>query len=312
MFALKDQKVALLGTGTMGSAIALLFAHAGAQVTLWGRSDKSLATATDAFAVAPAPYKDAAPAVTLTTCLEDIRGAFVVLETVAEDLAVKHDLLRRVEPLVPETALIVSNTSSISITKIAACLAHPGRFCGQHFFNPATLIPGVEVIRGDTTTDATMDAVVALTKGLGKSPIRVNRDIPGFLGNRLQVALQREAFRLYADGVASLDDLDRAVTELFGPRLALYGVMLNADLGGLDIFKAIAEQVYPTLEDAKGPSPLLEKLCAEGAVGAKAGRGFQPYTEAERTRLIQKRNDFLKRLFTLRDEMTTLYGPTVP
>lgn len=207
-------KVAVLGAGVMGSGIAEVFARAGYRVGLYSRSGATLRRAREAVAATQTllvrrglldadAARAAAERIVPTSSFEEaLRDAAFVSESVPEETALKVELLTRAEQLIAPTALLATNTSGLSISEMGASLAHPGRFLGLHWFNPAGLMPVVEVVQGRSTSREAADRVAALAQQVGKIPVRVSRDIPGFLINRLQYALLREAFHLVQEGVA--------------------------------------------------------------------------------------------------------------
>ena len=181
------------------------------------------------------------------------------------------------------------------MTSIAARTTKPERVVGTHWWNPPQLIPVVEVIRGARTSDETMQKTVALLTDLGKTPVRVERDVPGFVGNRLQHALWREAIALVADGVCDAETVDLMVRNTLGLRLGVMGPIENADYVGLDLTLAIHEAVLPSLNRDPHPSPLLRELVAAGELGAKSGRGFLAWPDGERDRATRRLADHVQR-----------------
>ena len=299
------EQAVVLGAGTMGHGIAQLLALAGHGVCIYDPDHDALAGAPaqiqaslDSFIAAGMVSRDDAE-----LCLERIElsadlgaachEAELAIEAAPEKLDLKLQLLSQVEALVAADAIICSNTSAIAITELAKAFNDSTRFLGTHFWNPAQVIPCVELIPGPDTDPKHMDRVSDIMSNAGKEPVRLNRDIPGFLGNRLQHALQREALALIDDGVASPEEIDRVVRYGFGLRLALMGPIERADLGGLDTTLAVQTYLVPKLADNLEPSPTLSKLVAEGKVGAKAGHGFYEWPleklmdrAAERDRLL--------------------------
>jgi 3-hydroxybutyryl-CoA dehydrogenase len=225
------------------------------------------------------------------TAHQDLRTAVadadVVVEAVAEQLPVKQELFAQVDAANPD-ALLATNTSVLPVSQIAARVSRPGRLVGTHWWNPPGLIPVVEVVRGQHTTDETMDRAEELLRSLGKMPVRVERDVPGFVGNRLQHALWREAIALVADGVCDAQTVDLVVRNTIGLRLAAMGPLENADYVGLDLTLAIHEAVLPSLNADPGPSPLLRDLVAAGRLGVRSGSGFQSWPPGARESAAQR------------------------
>jgi 3-hydroxybutyryl-CoA dehydrogenase len=269
---------AVLGTGLMGTAIAEVLAGHGHQVRLFDADPDASARAAAKLPGQAAAHPDLRSAVA---------GADVVVESVAEQLAAKQDLFAQVDALNPD-ALLATNTSVLPVSEIAARAGRPERIVGTHWWNPPGLIPVVEVVRGQRTSDETMDRAEGLLRSLGKTPVRVERDVPGFVGNRLQHALWREAIALVADGVCDAETVDLVVRNTIGLRLAAMGPLENADYVGLDLTLAIHEAVLPSLNADPGPSPLLRELVAAGRLGARTGSGFGSWPPGSRDNAAQR------------------------
>jgi 3-hydroxybutyryl-CoA dehydrogenase len=276
-------RVAVTGTGLMGRGIAAVFAGKGHAVSLYDSDATALETAVAALAgdtgetgdtndsgVAAAPPASVRAERDLAAAVE---GADVVIEAIVENLDAKRALFAKLDALLP-TAVLATNTSVLPVSLIAERTERPDRVVGTHWWNPPQLIPIVEVVRGRHTSEATMDRAVELLGSLGKTPVRVERDVPGFVGNRLQHALWREAIALVADGVCDAETVDLVVRETLGLRLGAMGPLENADYVGLDLTLAIHEAVLPSLNRDAGPSSLLRAHVAAGDLGAKTGRGF--------------------------------------
>jgi 3-hydroxybutyryl-CoA dehydrogenase len=299
-------QIAVVGAGIMGTGIAQVFAEAGLPVRLYGRRRASLAQARDRMAANQAEMRsaglavdgDALDRVVGTDDLGEAVGeAGFVSENIAEDIGVKQKLFAELDRLAPGSAILSTNTSGLSITAIAEAASRPERVVGLHWLNPPHLMPVVEVCRGERTSDAVMDATGELARQAGRQPIRVERDVPGFLVNRLQFALLREAFHLVGEGIASADDVDRAVQGGLGLRWAAIGPFRVVDLAGLATFHAVASRLFPQLAvDSAPPAVLAEKL-GRGETGAAAGEGFHTYPPGAHDGLIAHRN---ARLLALR------------
>jgi 3-hydroxybutyryl-CoA dehydrogenase len=215
-------------------------------------------------------------------------GVDLVIECVPERLETKRAVFAEMERLAPRETVLASNASSLRISDIARSLATRDRMLGLHFFLPAHLVAGVEVIRGEATDAAVWRCVGEMVRSWGKVPVMVGKDLPGFLANRMQHALMREAFALVDAGIASPEDIDNAVRFCFGFRYVAAGPILQKDLSGLEVHYAAATTVYPDLATNAAPGRTLERLVAEGKLGAKTGEGFYPWTaeaaKAERER----------------------------
>jgi 3-hydroxyacyl-CoA dehydrogenase len=295
--------VAVIGTGRMGPGIALAFAAGGCPVRLVGRGPEQLRRGEEAFAEALATLvrhdllgaeaaRRAAAQLQLTTEMARIGEAEVVIEATPEALRDKQALFAGLERLARPDAILASNTSGLPITQIAAGTRSAHRVVGMKFVNPAHLIPLVEVVKGEATAPEILDRACALLRRIGKRPVRVMQDIPGFLNNRIQQAMRREAISLVARGVASAEDVDAAIRWGFGFRLLAAGTLETMDLVGLEQILKIHEYILPDLDVSREPSHLLRELLARGDTGVRAGRGFLTW-DAERERAARARMDVL-------------------
>jgi 3-hydroxybutyryl-CoA dehydrogenase len=282
-------RIAVLGAGLMGHGIAQVFAGAGHEVSVYDPVDASLATLRARITANLVDLGLDTACVARVTGTGDlaaaVAGAGIVFEAALEDLAVKRELFARVEAVVGPEVVLASNTSVIPITAIMADLAHRGRALGTHWWNPPFLIPLVEVVGTEWTDAATVEAVMALLAAAGKTPVRVRKDITGFIGNRMQAALWREAISLVETGVCSAEDVDTVVKASFGRRLGVLGPLENADLIGTDLTLAIHKTMIPALDHSASPSVYLERLVAEGRLGMKSGAGFREWTEDQKAGL---------------------------
>lgn len=202
----------------------------------------------------------------------------LVIETVPEKLELKRDVFARVLARAPAGVPVVSNASGFPITRIAGDMPTAERTAGLHFFLPANLVPVVEVVKGERTSQATVDTVYGYMQAVGRVPVRVNRDTPGFLANRIQHALMREAFAVIDEGLATPEDVDAAVRFGFGFRYVAAGPLMQKEFAGLDTQLAAARSIYPGLSTSKEPSEVLTRLVAGGRVGAKSLHGFWKWT----------------------------------
>lgn len=278
--------IAVVGAGTMGAGIAEVFAGHGMTVRLHSRSAATLDRARELLR-----SHAVAGTVTFGTDLAAcVAGADVVCETAAESLDLKRTLFAEFERHAAPHALLTTNTSSIPITAIAASLERPDRVCGLHWFNPAPVMPLVEVVRGRGTSADTVAATRRLADAVGKRSIVVESDVPGFVVNRLQYAMLREALHLVEAGVATRSDVDLAVSTTLAPRWSAHGPLRLMDLAGLDVVEAVSRTVYPALSGTTEVAPTVSGLVAEGALGAKTGRGFFEWTETERAAAVCDRD----------------------
>ncbi|MCE7506032.1 3-hydroxybutyryl-CoA dehydrogenase [Polynucleobacter sp. IMCC30063] len=282
---MKIQSVGIIGAGTMGNGIAQVCAVAGLDVVMIDMNDAAVKRGLDQIntsldrlikkAVLTAEAKEIVlQKVKGSTNYNDLAGLSIIIEAATENQATKEKILQQIDEIVSAETIIATNTSSLSITKLAALNSNPARFIGMHFFNPPPLMALVEVIRGLQTSDATHDAVIAMAKYIGKEPITV-KNSPGFVVNRILLPMINEAFFVLAEGLASAEDIDAGMklgcNQPIGP-LAL------ADLIGLDTCLAVMQVYFENFSDSKyRPCPLLQELVAAGYLGRKTGRGVYQY-----------------------------------
>lgn len=306
----KKKQMAVIGAGLMGHGIALVLARAGqyvaitdpvagARASLPGRIRQSMALMGHDEA-------EIARTLKMIEVFETTEGAVkradMVFEAAPEKLDLKRAIFAEIEAHAPETCLLASNTSVMPITEIMRDLRLKGRALGTHWWNPPHMIPLVEVIRTEWTTTAAMDAMVDLLADAGKTPVRVEKDVPGFIGNRLQHALWREAISLVERGICDAESVDTVVKSCFGRRLSVLGPLENADLVGTDLTLDIHDTVLADLENRQGPSPYLQKLVADGKLGMKTGEGFRKWTPDEAARVRNRVTTHLRKLDTILDD----------
>jgi 3-hydroxybutyryl-CoA dehydrogenase len=291
-------RIAVIGAGLMGHGIAQVFAVAGHEVTI---TDSVAANRDSAKARILANLKDldedqsAVERVHPTADLAAaVRDADYVVEAVLEDLPLKQQLFVDIEKYVRGDTILASNTSVIPITKIMERLRDRSRALGTHWWNPPYLVPLVEVIGTQWTSVKAIDWTIALHEAAGKMAVRVKKDVPGFVGNRLQHALWREAIALVEHGICDAETVDTVVKASFGRRLAVLGPLENADLVGTDLTLSIHRTVLPAIEHHAGPSPYLEGLVAQGKLGFKSGEGFRKWSAKEQAALRAKVVNHLK------------------
>ncbi len=279
-------RLGILGAGTMGSGIALAALYQDLPVLLYDVDQGALARARDYISghLTRKGKEAALEALRLTDRLEEVRGCEVVIEAAPEDLALKQDLFRQLDGLCPPPAVLATNTSTLPVAAIAAATGSPERVAGMHFFNPAAVLPLVEVVRAPRTAQETVDRLVALAERLGKRPVVV-RDTPGFIVNRVARPFYGEALRLLAEGVAPVSVVDRIVTLGGGFRMGPFRLM---DLIGIDVNFAAMKSMYEQTfgEPRYQPHWIQERLVLEGALGRKTGRGFYRYDGEEAEEVI--------------------------
>jgi 3-hydroxybutyryl-CoA dehydrogenase len=282
-------RIAVIGAGLMGHGIAQVFALAGHVVTLTDSHAPTLASAKDRiFTNLDDLGGDLAALERIDVCglLEEaVAEADFIVEAVRENLAVKQKLFADVERAARADAILASNTSVIPITAIMGGLENRARALGTHWWNPPYLVPLVEVIATEWTRPAAIDFTMQLHAGVGKIPVHVKKDVPGFVGNRLQHALWREAISLVENDICDAETVDTVIKAAFGRRLAVLGPLENADLVGTDLTLAIHQTVLPAIDARPGPSPYLEKLVAQGKLGMKSGEGFRTWTPEQQAEL---------------------------
>lgn len=296
--SLEELTVAVLGAGLMGHSIAGTFAVGGATVSLFD---------TEATALASAPRRiaeqlerrglpsDAAHTLRLSDDMRDaVNGVDLVVEAVPERLELKQAIFADLSRWL-SSAVLATNSSVLRTADVAARALAPERVLGMHWFNPPHLVPIVEVIQSERTAFEYVDWVMDLLRQAGKMPVHVRKDVPGFIGNRLQHALWREAMHLVATGVCDAETVDLVARNSFGLRLAAMGPMENADYVGLDLVLAVHENLFPTLCRDPEPSPMLTELVARRQLGAKSGGGFTEWPAGRREEATRRLDQHLLR-----------------
>jgi len=299
-------RAAVIGAGLMGHGIAQVFATAGHSVQITDADQGVLSDAPQRISASLLELGiEEAPVlarIRLTPSLaETLDGCDVVIEAVSEKLEQKRTLFKQISEVAPRDALLATNTSSIPVTEIGRDLSNQARrrLVGLHWWNPPVLIPLVEVIKTEFVDPAFFDRAFELMRLVGKEPVKVEKDIPGFIGNRLMHAFWREALSLVDTGVCDAATIDLVVKRGFGLRLPVLGPMENADLVSLELTRDIQRVIFPYLDKSCEPSPLLDRLIAEHKLGMRTGEGLRKWTPEQITNT--KRNLFGHLLNMLRN-----------
>lgn len=298
--------VVVAGAGVMGTSIAQLFARHGYPVSVYDISETALEKSRELMALNQTASVEAgdmteqeAAAIRDRIYFFHTKDCFVhadfVVEAIAEKMEIKHAFWKEVSDIVPQAAVLTTNTSGLSVTEIAKAVRLPERFCGMHWLNPPHICPLIEIIRGEKTEEQTLERVRQTGILLGRVPVILKKEVPGFLINRFQFAVLREAMSLVEEGVAQKEDIDKVFKFGLGLRYACLGPFEIADLGGLDTFYQIAKYLFADISDTKEVHRMLAELVEEGSFGVKSKRGFYDYGGTKAAEVIQKRDrDFLK------------------
>jgi 3-hydroxybutyryl-CoA dehydrogenase len=291
-------RIAVIGAGLMGHGIAQVFALHGHEVAITDTVVVNLGNVKDRIRTNLRDLGDNENAVERIQPLADLaaalHGADYVVEAVLEDLSLKKKLFAEIEKHVRPDTILASNTSVIPITKIMGGLNRRERALGTHWWNPPYLVPLVEVIGTKWTSPQAIAWTMELHKSVGKTPVHVKKDVAGFVGNRLQHALWREAVALVEQGICDAETVDTVIKASFGRRLAVLGPLENADLVGTDLTLAIHKTVLSAIDSRPGASPYLKKLVKSGKLGMKSGEGFRKWTPEQQKELRAKVTRHLK------------------
>ena len=298
--------IVIAGSGTMGASMGMIFAHHGYSVTLYDIIDEALEKAKKLIALNQETEikegkltQEASDAlrerISYTTGINAFRDADFVVEAILEKIDIKHKFWEEVSRLVPEDIVICSNTSGLSITRIAEVIHKPERFCGMHWINPPHLIPLVEIIKGEKTDAANAEIVRELACKVGRKPVVVG-DAQGFVLNRIQLAILRESLHIVEEGIASPEAVDDVMKYGLGMRYACLGPFQVCDLGGLDIFNNIASYLFADLCDRKESFGLLKEAAEQGNFGVKTGKGFYDYANGKDEETIRYRDEMFSKI----------------
>ncbi|WP_427127681.1 3-hydroxyacyl-CoA dehydrogenase family protein (plasmid) [Priestia megaterium] len=303
--SVSKEELAIIGCGTMGHSIALSASIAGFNVKIWGIDDsdiqrgkqgidEKLNLLTTYEVVDSNEIKNIKERIYFTNSLREcVNNASFVIEGIPENLYLKQKMFQELDELCSPNVILASNTSGLSPTDIAALTSYPERTVVTHFWNPGHLIPLVEVIRGEQTSKETVNQSLELLKHMNKKPIVVQKDILGSIGNRLQYALFREAQYILEQGVASIEDIDKAVCYSIGRRLSVTGPFMTADMGGLDVFDSISTYLFPDLSNHNKSFSKMKNLIDEGNYGQKTGKGFYEWSQQQSKKMNTEREQQL-------------------
>ena len=301
------KKVTIAGAGTMGASIALCFASKEFEVSVYDLSEKQLEFGKSLIALNLESLvneeilrsNEAAAAmdrIRFTTDKSVFEDADFVSESIVEKLEIKQAFWKSISAIAKPGAILTTNTSGLSINAIANEVTDRSRFAGFHWVTPPHLVPFVEIIKGDETADEVAELIREISVKIGKKPITVKKDVPGFALNRIQFAVLRESMHIVEQGIASAEDVDTLLKYGLGLRYALLGPFETADLGGLDIFYAISSYLFEELNDDKKPSKLLKETVEAGNYGVKTGKGFYDYSDGRKEEIIKKRDEKLLKM----------------
>ena len=301
------RRILIVGGGLMGKNIAFVFsAEPAYEITVYdmypvdvpGGIRTSCAQLVEKGVLAPEELEARIGRISFTDDIDSdsVKNADLVVEAVFEDMAVKRETFAKLEARCRPDTIFCTNTSVMSPSEISRDLTHRERFAGTHFWIPGHLIPLVEVVKSDATSDETAQTVMEVLAGVGKEPVLCKKDVPGFIANRMQHALWREAISIVEHGIADAETVDMAVRYSFGLRLPQLGPLENSDLVGNDLTYNIHDYILSSLEDSHEPSPLLKKLRDEGKLGFKTGEGFMKWTPEETAEAASALNEYLIRM----------------
>lgn len=282
------KKIIIAGAGTMGSSMAQIFAGCGYQTTLYNHREETLnlakrriqenvAILTDQGEMTQEASESLFQHLAFTTDMESFGDCDLIVENVAENLDIKLGFYRRLSKQVNPQTIVATNTSGLSINRLAEAVDGKERFIGMHWFNPPHLVPLIEIIKGDQTKEEVAEAIYQLSLEIGKKPVMVNKDVPGFAANRIQFAVLRETLDLVQKGVVSVEGADDLMKYGLGFRYACLGPLEVADFGGLDTFYHIGEYLIPDLCNSREVPQLLKEHFKAGEYGVKNGAGFYGY-----------------------------------
>jgi 3-hydroxybutyryl-CoA dehydrogenase len=289
--------IGIVGAGLMGHGIAYLLAAAGHSVRIYDPSVEWRTSLPQRLETARALLDGDPALLARISAYEEMaaamNGVTFVFEAAPEKLPLKQQIFAELESLVTPDCILASNSSAIRSTEIGRGLKHRERVVGTHFWNPPHLVPLVEVIQNEVTSAETVQKTIALLRAAGREPVHVKKDIPGFVGNRLQHALKREAIALVASGVCDAETIDTVVKSGFGARMAVLGPMEQSDLVGLDLTLDIQNVLIADLDNSTEPTAFLKDKVASGKLGMRAGEGFRTWTPEQASEVRERLRRYL-------------------
>ena len=303
---LRILETGVIGTGLMGSGIAAVFAAGGRRVRIYdtdverirncGVQIGQIVEELGNNGLLDSPPDQVVQRVAVARELHELQTCRFIMEAVPEDLELKHQLYRRLEQVIPHDTILASNTSGLMPSRLIKNMEHPDRFLVAHFWNPPHAIPLVEVVPSDKTGPGTVEMVLTFLRGVGAEPVLISKELPGFIGNRLQYAVLREALAIVRSGAATPEAVDLVMKASLGRRYATVGPIETADLGGLDTFLSIASHLMPELAKDEDVLDLIRERVKAGKIGLRSGEGFYPWPEQRAQRVLARRNqDLLRR-----------------
>ncbi len=305
------KKVAVIGTGTMGPGIAQVLAQHEIDVQMFDIDpgqlkkaretlDANLNLIKQAGMLSDTGATDVRNRIQNAASLADaVRDADLVIEVIPEVMDLKTRLLRELDDLCGPDTILASNTSGLSITQMAQATRRPEKVVGMHWWNPPIIIPVIEIVKGESTGEDVLKIIDNLVRKIAKVPVLVKKDVPGFLGNRLQYALMREAIALLNEGVASAEDIDTMIKAGIGFKFPVMGPLETIDMAGLDIYYRVSQYLNKDLDKSDGAAPIVAKMVEQGHLGLKSGKGFYDYSNQDTKALMGGR--IQKLLLLLKD-----------
>jgi 3-hydroxybutyryl-CoA dehydrogenase len=307
------KSIGIIGAGTMGAGIAQAFAESGYETIWFNRSEGGMERGLNLVrlnqetlikngVLTEETAKSAMERLKITYKIGDLADVDFISESVAENMSIKQEIFTNADKICRKDCIFTSNTSGLSITTIASSVSNPERFVGMHWWNPPHIMPLVEVIKGDKSSEEICMIVIDICKNLGRKPVFVKKDVPGFIGNRIQLALQREVLNILEQGIADPEDIDAVMKYGPGARWALYGPCEIADLAGLDIMASVADYLFKDLSNAQDVPKILADKIVKKEFGAKTGKGFYQYTKDSLEKILKSRDRRLLQIFKLQKQ----------